>query len=90
MVTLKFFVCLQLVLRENDLISLPKEIGNLTRLRELHVQGNRLTVLPPELGEFWKNYILRNLNSEAQQTRTIKNYYEQGHAKDIIIIRTSS
>ena len=40
----------QLVIRENDLISLPKEIGNLTRLRELHIQGNRLTVLPPELG----------------------------------------
>ena len=41
---------LQLVLRDNDLISLPKEIGDLGRLRELHVQGNRLTVLPPELG----------------------------------------
>lgn len=41
---------LQLVLRENDLIELPKEIGELTRLRELHVQGNRLTILPPEIG----------------------------------------
>lgn len=41
---------LQLVLRENDLIELPKEIGELTRLRELHIQGNRLTVLPPEIG----------------------------------------
>lgn len=40
----------QLVLRENDLIELPKEIGELTRLRELHIQGNRLTVLPPEIG----------------------------------------
>lgn len=42
---------LQLVLRENDLISLPKEIGDLIRLRELHIQGNRLTVLPPEIGK---------------------------------------
>ena len=41
---------LQLVLRENDLIELPKELAELTRLRELHVQGNRLTFLPPELG----------------------------------------
>lgn len=43
---------LQLVLRENDLVELPKEIGELTRLRELHIQGNRLTVLPPELGMY--------------------------------------
>lgn len=41
----------QLVVRENDLIELPKEIGELQRLRELHVQGNRLTILPPELGQ---------------------------------------
>lgn len=39
-----------MVLRENDIIELPKELGELTRLRELHVQGNRLTILPPELG----------------------------------------
>lgn len=39
-----------MVLRENDLIELPKEIGELIRLRELHVQGNRLTILPPEIG----------------------------------------
>jgi hypothetical protein len=42
---------LQLVLRENDLIDIPKEIGELQRLRELHLQGNRLTMLPPELGK---------------------------------------
>ena len=41
----------QLGLRENDLVSLPKELGDLARLRELHIQGNRLTVLPPELGK---------------------------------------
>lgn len=41
----------QLSLRDNDLISLPKEIGDLAQLKELHIQGNRLTVLPPELGE---------------------------------------
>jgi Leucine-rich repeat (LRR) protein len=41
----------QLVLRENDLIDIPKEIGELQRLRELHLQGNRLTMLPPELGK---------------------------------------
>lgn len=40
----------QLVLRDNDLIMLPAELGMLTKLRELHIQGNRLTILPPELG----------------------------------------
>ena len=40
----------QLCFRENDLVALPKEIGDLVRLRELHIQGNRLTVLPPEFG----------------------------------------
>jgi len=42
--------CVQLVVRENDLVMLPKEIGELSRLKELHIQSNRLTVLPPELG----------------------------------------
>jgi len=41
---------MQLVLRDNELVALPKEIGDLIRLRELHIQGNRLTVLPPEFG----------------------------------------
>lgn len=39
-----------MVLRENDIIELPKEVGELPRLRELHLQGNRLTILPPEIG----------------------------------------
>lgn len=37
-------------MRENDLIEVPKELGQLARLRELHLQGNRLVVLPPEIG----------------------------------------
>ncbi len=37
-------------MRDNDLLYLPPEIGKLARLKELHIQGNRLTVLPPELG----------------------------------------
>ena len=42
---------MQLVLRDNNLVSLPRELGECSRLRELHVQGNRLTLLPPTLGE---------------------------------------
>lgn len=30
-------------------MELPREIGELTRLRELHIQNNRLTVIPPEI-----------------------------------------
>lgn len=36
-------------LRDNDLLQIPREIGELQRLRELHIQNNRLTVLPPEI-----------------------------------------
>jgi len=31
------------------LLELPREIGELVRLRELHIQNNRLTVIPPEI-----------------------------------------
>lgn len=41
----------QLGLRDNQLLDIPREIGELTRLRELHIQNNRLTVIPPEVGE---------------------------------------
>lgn len=37
-------------MRENDLVDLPPELGELQRLRELHIQGNRLTLLPPAIG----------------------------------------
>lgn len=47
------FLLLQLVLRDNDLIELPKELGKLSRLKELHLQNNRLTTLPPELGNVY-------------------------------------
>jgi hypothetical protein len=39
-----------LVLRENDIIDLPKQLGACQKLKELHIQGNRLQVIPPELG----------------------------------------
>lgn len=32
------------------MLDIPREIGELTRLRELHIQNNRLTILPPEVG----------------------------------------
>jgi Leucine-rich repeat (LRR) protein len=41
----------QLSMRENDLVEVPRELGQLQRLRELHLQGNRLVVLPPEIGQ---------------------------------------
>ena len=40
------------MLRDNDLVELPKELGKLAQLKELHLQNNRLTALPPELGKY--------------------------------------
>ena len=45
------FFFTQFSARDNDLISIPKELGSLKKLKELHIQGNRLTVLPPEIGK---------------------------------------
>lgn len=58
----------QLVLRDNDLIVLPKELGLLTLLRELHIQNNRLTILPPELGSL-------DLTSQWSVVRMEGNYW---------------
>ena len=37
-------------LRNNELIALPPEIGNLVNLRSLHLENNKLIALPPEIG----------------------------------------
>lgn len=40
-----------LVIRNNNNFNyIPREIGNCTRLRELHIQGNLIQWLPPEIG----------------------------------------
>ncbi|TPX31526.1 hypothetical protein SmJEL517_g05172 [Synchytrium microbalum] len=46
---LKIVTARHLVLRDNKLVSLPKEIGKLKEIRFLLLQGNRLTTLPKEL-----------------------------------------
>lgn len=37
-------------------MTIPREIGEIGRLRELHIQNNRLTVLPPEIGKLSLKY----------------------------------
>ena len=37
-------------LSNNDLTTLPPEIGNLTKLKYLDLRNNRLTTLPPQIG----------------------------------------
>lgn len=71
----------QLVLRDNDLIALPKEIGELTRLKELHIQGNRLTVLPPELGERIGYKDMQIIHRDVQPNDKIMLYREGHRAK---------
>ncbi|EMM76696.1 leucine rich repeat protein [Leptospira santarosai str. 2000030832] len=38
-------------LSENQLTTLPKEIGKLQKLQELYLSGNQLTTLPREIGK---------------------------------------
>ena len=38
-----------LAIRDNEITEVPQEIGELINLRELHLQGNRLQVLPPQV-----------------------------------------
>ena len=46
-----FYMAIKQHLRTNCITSNFQEIGELSNLRELHLQGNRLTVLPPQLGQ---------------------------------------
>ncbi len=41
----------QLVLRDNDIQTIPKELYKCTRLVTLHLQVNQINVLPPEISK---------------------------------------
>lgn len=41
----------QLVLRDNDIDTVPKGLYKCTRLRTLHLQVNQINVLPPEISK---------------------------------------
>lgn len=69
----------QLALRDNDLIALPAEVGELSRLRELHVQNNRLTVLPPELGMYMFIQHILAVLSQAQTCCCQQCWYGTGN-----------
>lgn len=78
-------------MRENDLIDLPKEIGELTRLRELHVQGNRLTILPPELGNLDMTSNKSVLKLEGNEwVKPIADQYQLGIAHLIEYLRSET
>ena len=58
----------ELILRENDLISIPETIGKLDSLQILNIGGNQLSVLPISIG---KLELLKKLNLEYNQLTTL-------------------
>jgi len=55
-------------LQDNQLVSLPAEIGHLRSLRELNLGGNQLTTMPAEIGQLpslKKLYLLRKVSCPA-------------------------
>jgi internalin A len=66
-------------LRDNDLLSLPPEIGNLDTLQMLNLSGNKLSSLPPEIGNLTRlcyldvgNNQLRVLPTELAQIQGLE------------------
>ncbi|MCA9416831.1 MAG: leucine-rich repeat domain-containing protein [Candidatus Omnitrophica bacterium] len=51
-----------------DIRSLPVEIGQITSLRNLHLDGNRLRSLPAEIGRLTA---LRNLDLYSNRLKTL-------------------
>ena len=43
---------LQLILRDNDIADVPSTLDACVKLKTLHLQGNQINVVPPELGTF--------------------------------------
>lgn len=43
--------CKELILAENDITTIPDEIGKLPNITHLDVSNNRLTGLPPDIGQ---------------------------------------
>src|SRR4051794_16475028 len=43
--------CKELILAENDITSVPEEIGKLPNLTLLDLSTNRITGLPPDIGQ---------------------------------------
>ena len=63
----------------NDLTRVTDDIDMLENLRELHLQGNRLRLLPPNLGNLSGNKMVRLSKSLtcfqlAQRPKPCRNY----------------
>ena len=41
----------QLVLRDNAIVEVPREVSKCLKLKTLHLQGNQIMALPLEIGE---------------------------------------
>ncbi|CAF0954975.1 unnamed protein product, partial [Didymodactylos carnosus] len=48
-----------LVFRHNNLSHIPYQIGRLKNLKELHIQHNKLQILPPDLDLLGQKHIFR-------------------------------
>ena len=49
------FLLLQLILRDNDIDSIPLSVDACEKLKTLHLQGNQINVVPPDFGKYTYN-----------------------------------
>ena len=53
-----YYAFLQLVLRDNDIVEVPREIYKCQKLKTLFLQVNQINILPPELCKYHYLFIL--------------------------------
>jgi hypothetical protein len=77
----------QLELNANDLLELPREISELSYLREFHIEKNRLMLLHPDftnLGVFNESSVFKFEENPWIQAITDKHSVNVGYLRDYL------